>query len=64
MVKVSTLCYVLENLEGKNEELINLEEIYELEQKYLSGLFGMIDKARLTVRSEVIKNILQSTGTE
>ncbi|HEC43892.1 MAG TPA: hypothetical protein ENI20_13810 [Bacteroides sp.] len=63
-MNVSTLFYVLENLEGKNEELINLEEIYELEQKYLSGLFGMIDKARLTVRSEVIKNILQSTGTE
>ncbi len=38
MVNVSTLVYVLENLEGKSDELINLEEILELEQKYLGKI--------------------------
>ena len=64
MVNVSTLFYVLENLGSKNEELIDLDEIHELEQKYINGLFGMIDRARLTVRPEVIKNILQTTSTK
>ena len=64
MVKVSTLFYVLEDLGSKNEELIDLDEIHELEQKYMNGLFGIIDRARLTVRPEVIKHILQTTSTE
>jgi len=64
MVNVSTLFYVLENLEGTKEELIDLEEIHELEKKYLTGLFDMIDQAGLDVRPDLIDNILQSAGTK
>jgi hypothetical protein len=64
MVKVSTLFYVLENLEGKKNEVIDLEEIHKLEQKYLTGLFEMIDQAELDIRPDLIDIILQSAGTK
>ncbi len=64
MVNVSTLFYVLENLEGKSDDVIDLEEIHELEQKYLKGLFGLIDQAGTKIRPSVIKNILQSASIE
>ena len=63
MVNVSTLFYVLENLEGIDEEVINLEEIQEMEQKYLCGLFEMIDQAKIKVRPEIVENILRSAST-
>jgi hypothetical protein len=64
MVNVSTLFYVLENFECNDGEIFNLEEIYELEQKYLNGLFGLIEKARPDVRPAVIEKILQSVSTD
>ena len=64
MVNVSTLFYVLENMEGKNEEVINPEEVHELEQKYLKGLFGIIDRAEIEVSPSLVKNILQSASTK
>ncbi len=60
MVNVSTLFYVLGSLEGENDEMIDLEEIYDLEQKYLKGLFGMIDQAEIRVRPSLVENILRS----
>lgn len=63
MVNVSTLFYVLENLEGKSTEVIDLEEIQELEEKVLDQLFGMIDHVGIKVPDSVLENILQSTGT-
>jgi len=64
MVNVSTLFYVLENLEGKNNELIDLEEISAMEQQYLKRLFGIIDQAGVEVNPSLIRNILQSALTE
>ncbi len=63
MVNVSTLFYVLENLEGKSTEVIDLEEIQELEEKVLDQLLGMIDYVGIKVPDSVLENILQSTGT-
>lgn len=64
MVNVSTLVYVLENLEGKSDELINLEEILELEQKYLGKFFEMIDRAKPEVKPELVDKILQAASTD
>ncbi len=61
MVKVSTLFYVLENLEGESEEVINLDEIYELEQKYLNSVLERMNGA-FQLRPGVIENILQSAN--
>jgi hypothetical protein len=60
MVNVSTLFYVLENLEGKKDELIDLEEILSMEQKVLKKIFGMIDQAGVEVDPSLVANILQS----
>jgi hypothetical protein len=64
MVNVSTLCYVLENLEGKNEDVIDLEEIHELEEEFMKGFFGMIDRAPMEISPFLVNKILQSAGTE
>ena len=64
MVNVSTLVYVLENLEDKSDELINLEEILELEQKYLGRFFEMIDRTKLEVKPALVDKILQAASTD
>lgn len=64
MVNVSTLIYVLENLEDKSDELINLEEILELEQKYLGKFFEMIDRTKLEVKPALVDKILQAASTD
>ena len=64
MVNVSTLFYVLENLEGKNVDLIDLDEISAMEERYLKGLLGIIDQSGVEVNPSLIKNILRSVHTE
>jgi hypothetical protein len=60
MVKISTLFYVMENLEGKKEELVDLEEVLEMEGKYLKRIFAMIDQAGMEVSPSLVENILQA----
>jgi hypothetical protein len=63
MVNVSTLFYVLENLEGEAAEAFDLDEILEMEQKYIKGLFDRLDQDRFEVRPAVIQNILRTAST-
>jgi len=64
MVNVSTLFYVLENLEGKDEELILLEEVHELEEKYLNGSFGLLDQAEMVADPALVNKILQTASRQ
>jgi hypothetical protein len=64
MVKISTLFYLMENLEGKKEELIDLEEVLEMEQKYLERIFGVIDQAGVEVNPSLVDKILHSAFQE
>ena len=64
MVNVSTLFYVLENLEGKDEELICLDEIHELEEKYLNGLFGLLNQAEMVADPALVDKILQTASRQ
>ena len=64
MVKISTLFYLMENLEGKKEELIDLEEVLEMEQKYLERIFGVIDQAGVEVNPSLVDKILRSAFQE
>ncbi len=63
MVNVSTLVYVLENLEDNIDELINLEEIFEMESKYLVYFFEKIDRMPVGVRPALIDKILQTASS-
>ena len=62
MVNVSTLVYVLENYEGKEEDLINLEELLE-EEAYVRKIFAKLDDAELQVNPRLVEQILKSTST-
>ena len=64
MANISTLFYVLENLESNEGVIFNPEEIYKLEKKYLDGVFGLLENASMEVRPAVIEKILQSISTD
>ena len=63
MVNVSTLVYVLDNLEGKDEELINLEELLELEETYVKKVFLELDKSALHMTPALVDRILETAST-
>ena len=63
MVNVSTLVYVLENLEGKDEKLIKLEELLEEEEKYVRKVFGKLDQSNLQVNPRLVEHILKTAST-
>ena len=60
MVNVSTLFYVLENLEGKDEELIDPEEIQQLEKEYLNRLLVQVE---FEPDPALINKIIQNAST-
>ena len=63
MVNVSTLVYVLENLESKDGELTNLEELLGKEEEYVKRIFGKLDESILQVNPELVKRILKTAST-
>ena len=63
MVNVSTLVYVLENLEGKDEKLFKLEELLEEEEKYVRKVFGKLDQSNLQVNPRLVEHILKTAST-
>ena len=63
MVNVSTLVYVLENIEGKDEELINLEELLDMEKTYVKKVFLELDQSALDVTPALVNRILETAST-
>jgi len=63
MVSVSTLVYVLENLESKDGELTNLEELLGEEEAYLKKIFSKIDQSNMQVNPGLVKRILKTAST-
>lgn len=63
MVNVSTLVYVLENFEGKDEALINLEEILEEEEQYVEHVFCKLDQSMIQIKPGLVDNILKTAST-
>jgi hypothetical protein len=63
MVNVSTLVYVLENLESKDGALTDLEELLREEEAYVNKLFGKLDESNLQVNPGLVKRILKTAST-
>lgn len=63
MVNVSTLVYVLENLESKDGELTKLEELLGEEEAYLKKIFSKIDQSNMQVNPGLVKRILKTAST-
>jgi hypothetical protein len=63
MVNVSTLVYVLENLENKDGELTNLDELLGEEEAYVKKIFGKLDASNLQVNPELVESILKTAST-
>ena len=63
MVNVSTLIYVLENLESKDGELTNLDELLEEEEAYVKRIFGKLYDSNLQVNPGLVGQILNTAST-
>ena len=63
MVNVSTLVYVLENVESKDGELTNLEELLGEEEAYVKKVFGKLDESNLQVTPGLVERILKTAST-
>ena len=63
MVNVSTLVYVLENLESKERALTNFEELLGEEEAYLKKLFSKLDESDLQVNPGLVKRVLKTAST-
>ena len=63
MVNVSTLVYVLENLESRDGELTNLEELLGEEEAYVKRIFGKLDESILQINPRLVKRILKTAST-
>ena len=63
MVNVSTLVYVLENLESKEGALTNFEELLGEEEEYLKKLFSQLDESDLQVNPGLVKRVLKTAST-
>ena len=63
MVNVSTLVYVLENLESKDVGLTNLKELLGEEEVYMKRLFDKLDESNMKVNPGLVDRILKAAGT-
>ena len=62
MVKVSTLVYVLENLEQEKNELFDVNEIFELEESLLGKISGILDPSDFLARPNLVEEVLRKTS--
>ncbi len=63
MVNVSTLVYVLENIEGKEDPLTNLEKLLEEEEAYVKKIFERLDDSNLQINPGLVEHILKRAST-
>ena len=61
MASISTLFYVLENLEHGSHELYDVEEIFRLEQNLLGKIYNVLDQSEFTADPKIVKDILRKT---
>ena len=59
MVSVSTLVYVLENLEHDSNELIDVKEFFELEENIFERISSSLNQSEFLARPDLVNNILK-----
>ena len=59
MVNVSTLVYVLENLEQERIELFDVKEIFELEESLLGKISGTLDPSDFLASPNLVEEVLR-----
>jgi len=59
MVNVSTLVYVLENLEQEKNDLFDVKEIFELEENLLGKISGILDPSDFLASPNLVEEVLR-----
>ena len=59
MSKVSTLVYVLDK---DRNELIDVGQVYELEDSLFRDIFTILDQNEFTAKPELVSKILKKSG--
>jgi hypothetical protein len=58
MVSFSTLIYVLENLDHDSNELIDVKEIFDLEENLFGKIATSLNQSELSASPDLVNNIL------
>ena len=62
MANVFTLVYLLENLEEDKNELINVEEIFDIDNISIGKIFRILNQCEVNVKPGLVNNILKRTS--
>jgi hypothetical protein len=58
MVSFSTLLFVLENLEHDSNELIDVKEVFDLEEYLFGKIASSLNQSELPASPDLVNNIL------
>ena len=61
MANIFTLVYLLENLEEDKNELINVEEIFDIDNISIRKISRILDQCEVNVKPDLVNNILKRT---
>ena len=62
MANVFTLVYLLENLEEDENELINVEEIFDIDNISIGKISRILNQCEVNVKPGLVNNILKRTS--
>ena len=62
MANVFTLVYLLENLEEDKNELINVEEIFDIDNISIGKISRILNQCEVNVKPGLVNNILKRTS--
>jgi hypothetical protein len=62
MANVFTLVYLLENLEEDENELINVEEIFDIDNISIGEISRILNQCEVNVKPGLVNNILKRTS--
>ena len=61
MANIFTLVYLLENLEEDKNELVNVEEIFDIDNISIRKISRILDQCEVNVKPDLVNNILKRT---
>ncbi len=59
MVKISTLFYVLDDIEGRSAKVFNLDDYQEDEETEFTDIWEMLDRLQIEVDQQLVDRLMK-----
>jgi len=59
MVKISTLFYVLDDIEERSENVFNLDDYQEEEETEFTDIWEMLDRLQIEVNPQLVDRLMK-----